>query len=128
MKEWKMNSKFFLPVLLEEKPDSIILDSYYVTFKYMKTLRRYSKLIYIDDVLSFPYPADMLINYNIYATGKQYTDLYVNSELPKLLLGYGHVPLREEFQTGKVIGIRNDVKIFCSLRVAQIPKELHSDL
>ena len=100
----------FLSILHEEKPESIILDSYYVTFKYMETLRRYSKLIYIDDVLSFPYPTDILINYNIYASEKQYADLYLNYELPKMLLGCGYVPLREEFQTSKVIGIRNDVK------------------
>lgn len=100
----------FLPILHEEKPDRLILDSYYVTKKYMETLMQYSKLIYIDDVFSFPYPTDILINYNIYASEKQYADLYVNCELPKMIIGCGYVPLREEFQAGKVIGIRNDVK------------------
>lgn len=99
-----------LPLLREEKPDRIILDSYYVTAKYMETIKQYSELVYIDDVLSFPYPADTLINYNIYACEKQYTDLYASRELPKMLLGCRYVPLRDEFQTGKVVEIKNDVK------------------
>lgn len=99
-----------LPLLSEENPDRIILDSYYVTARYLETLKQYSELVYIDDVLSFPYPVDTLINYNIYASEKQYTDLYSSRELPRMLLGCSYVPLRDEFQTGKVIEIKNDVK------------------
>lgn len=99
-----------LPLLCEEKPNSIILDSYFVTAKYMETIKQYSQLIYIDDVMSFPYPADVLINYNIYASKTQYTNLYLGRKMPKMLLGSRYVPLREEFQRGKVIEIKNDVK------------------
>lgn len=99
-----------LPLLCEEKPNSIILDSYFVTAKYMETIKQYSQLIYIDDVMSFPYPADVLINYNIYASKTQYANLYLGRKMPKMLLGSRYVPLREEFQRGKVIEIKNDVR------------------
>lgn len=99
-----------LPLLCEEKPNSIILDSYFVTAKYMETIKQYSQLIYIDDVMLFPYPADVLINYNIYASKTQYTNLYLGRKMPKMLLGSRYVPLREEFQRGKIIEIKNDVK------------------
>lgn len=98
-----------LPVLNEKNPDIILLDSYYVTYDYMNELRKYAKLVYIDDVLSFSYPVDVLINYNIYAKEEDYRKLYIHERVPHLLLGGTYVPLREEFQTGKTITVKKDV-------------------
>lgn len=90
--------------LCQYKPDIIIVDSYYVTANYLEQLRIYGKIVYIDDVLAFAYPADMLVNYNIYANRAEYETLYSenNTRMPELLLGTKYIPLREEFRLSQV--------------------------
>lgn len=100
----------FLPVLLKEKPDAVIMDSYYVTPYYMESVKNITKLVYIDDVLSFPYPTDILINYNIYASKTKYLKLYGGKKIPTMLLGCKYIPLRDEFQDGKAIKIKPTVE------------------
>ena len=76
----------------QKRPKLVILDSYYVTPKYMETLKKAVPLLYIDDLNAFDYPADFVLNYNVYGpeilypTGKVY------------FLGPKYVPLRKEFQ------------------------------
>lgn len=84
-------------------PVALFVDSYYVTNVYLDALRKLMKrigspLVYIDDVLSFSYPCDILINYNIYAAELDYRILYMKKEIPRLLLGTRYAPLRAEFQ------------------------------
>lgn len=80
---------------------SIILfvDSYFTTFKYLQALKQLAYVVYIDDVLEYPYPVDVLVNYNIFAEESAYRKLYKDSKvsLPKLLLGTRYVPLRKQF-------------------------------
>ena len=97
--------------LIEKKPKVIIVDSYYVTEKYLNTLLEIchsygGKLVYIDDILAFAYPCDYLINYNIFGPDKRsdYMDIYdkagygkTEEDYPKFLLGTDFLPLREEF-------------------------------
>ena len=110
-----------------EHPAAVFVDSYFVTAKYIEELKHMvnlkgfpsgaisdgsignmnhdisvnhsggGKLIYIDDVLFFPYPCDILINYNIYADESRYRTLYRDAVLPELLLGTAYAPLRREF-------------------------------
>lgn len=110
-----------------EHPAAVFVDSYFVTHEYLKELRHvvnllgnvspavtdgtitdtnsiiptdhigYVKLIYIDDVLAFPYPCDILLNYNIYADEEEYRNLYKDTVVPELLLGTLYAPLRKEF-------------------------------
>ncbi len=90
-------------IIRELSPELLILDSYYVTEKYMTGIRDIVRLAYIDDVAAFAYPADVLINYNIFADEDKYRNLYSNAScgLPRLLLGPQYAPLRKEFsQTG----------------------------
>lgn len=86
-------------ILRQEKPDYIIVDSYYVTAEYLSCLRQYGKLAYIDDIASFAYPVDVLINYNIYAFGINYHELYKREkiQIPLQIMGGSYVPLRSEF-------------------------------
>lgn len=100
------------PVLTQYQPDTVFIDSYYVTTDYLKRLRTYGKTVYLDDVLAFAYPADILINYNIYADRRDYESLYAGSgtETPRLLLGTKYVPLRREFQLRKVLPVRERVE------------------
>ena len=114
-------------IVEDEHPAAVFVDSYFVTTEYLNALKRMvnhvsdasmaisdevsvdtdhempaehsggGKLIYIDDVLSFPYPCDILLNYNIYADEGEYRNLYKGTVLPELLLGTTYAPLRKEF-------------------------------
>jgi len=94
-------------IIDDEQPVALIMDSYFVTDSYLGKIRQAmhavgGRLIYIDDVLSFPYPCDTLINYNIYADEEAYVELYAGYSLPEMLLGTDYAPLRSEF--GSAVG------------------------
>lgn len=90
------------------KPSVFFVDSYYVNDFYLSSLHSTcsitgAKLVYMDDILSFPYSCDVLINYNIYGLEKEreYEELYKKAndlKVPRLLLGTSYAPLRKEFQ------------------------------
>ncbi|MBR2122921.1 MAG: hypothetical protein IJ930_08380 [Lachnospiraceae bacterium] len=89
---------------LEEGHDAapygaVLLDSYLTSYGAMAGLAKMTKLICMDDTLPYRYPADMIINYNIYAQEMPYTDVYTDGE--KLLLGSRYVPLRPAFRQRK---------------------------
>lgn len=88
-----------LRIIGEEKITLLMIDSYYVTEYYLWELRRYTQLVYIDDLNTFLYPVDLLINYNIYSSQLDYEKCYKRAGLfTKFLLGCEYVPLREEFR------------------------------
>ena len=91
-----------IPVWEELAPsidaDLIIVDSYFVTPTYLTYLKdNIGRVCYLDDVLSFPYPTDILINYNAYANLTDYQELYEGREAPEFLLGVEYAPLRSSF-------------------------------
>lgn len=76
-----------------------LIDSYFVTAKYLERLSNYSRIVYMDDLLSFPYAVDALINYSVFADVGRYRELYMETgRKPKFLLGGDYIPLREEFE------------------------------
>lgn len=90
-------------IICETMPIAMFVDSYFVTVSYLNDLHSICaingvKLAYVDDVIAFPYSCDVLLNYNIYASAEKYTDLYRDTELPRLALGTAYTPLRGEFQ------------------------------
>lgn len=88
---------FLLPMLEEKRPDLLLVDSYFVTPYYLEQVGNYTKTAYVDDTFLFPYPVDVVINYNIYGEGLPYEE----KALPRnkeFLLGCDYVPLREEFR------------------------------
>ncbi len=89
-------------VLLNENADWLIVDTYFATDEYFKELKKIVKTAYFDDVYSFPYDVDVLINYNIYASKEDYESLYKGNNLPRLILGPKYAPLRKEFAEGKI--------------------------
>lgn len=93
------------------KPTVIIVDSYSVTEKYFKLIRRYAVIFYIDDVRKFPYSVDAIINYNASANIFDYPSYYKTAqiELPQLFLGERFAPLRKEFQNLKELSTRVQV-------------------
>lgn len=84
---------------LLQRNTSILVDSYYVTEKYLAALKSRITTIYMDDIYAFSYPVDMLINYNIYGEEMGYEKDAAFADT-KLLLGTEYVPLREEFAAG----------------------------
>ena len=84
----------------------LIVDSYYVTEKYLRELGqmrfgddRTSRLVYVDDLASFAYPVDVLVNYGFYADRAVYEALYQETkvDMPEFILGPEYAPLRKVF-------------------------------
>lgn len=82
----------FLPLLGERRPQGVILDSYFVTPEYMSAVRAKAPLAYIDDLNRFDYPADIVVNSNLYGESAGYPPGKV------YLLGPQYAPLRKQFQ------------------------------
>lgn len=89
--------------------DRLLIDSYYVTEKYLHTLKEYVTLTYIDDMMSFAYPVHRVINYALYASSEAYDVLYAGKEKPEYMLGARYAPLRKEFEEKRIV-INNSVK------------------
>lgn len=81
-------------------PEMVIVDSYFVSKEYLRALKEIARLIYIDDLATFAYPVDVLINYNAYAPDIDYKRLYrkANIAMPVTILGIEYVPLRDMFR------------------------------
>ncbi len=88
-----------LQELTQRADIAILVDSYYVTEKYLAALKKRITTIYMDDIYAFSYPVDMLINYNIYGEEMGYEKDAAFADT-KLLLGTKYVPLRAEFTVG----------------------------
>lgn len=79
------------------QPDCMVIDSYQVTPAYLRALRSMTKTVYLDDLNRFPCPADVVVNYNLFASKQEYKKRYHGTGA-RLLLGPAYAPLREEFQ------------------------------
>lgn len=93
-----------MQIIDDEQPVTLIVDSYFVTESYLGRLKQTVNIVggrqvYIDDILSFPYPCDTLINYNIYADEEAYKELFRGYSIPDVLLGTDYAPLRSEFRS-----------------------------
>lgn len=85
-------------LIRKEEIQLLLIDTYFVTERYLETLKRYTKTAYIDDLEKFAYPVDFLINYSIYADQKDYDKLYAHADQKLVfLLGTEYAPLRNEF-------------------------------
>ena len=71
----------------------LLLDSYYITEKYLNTVGNFAKTAYIDDLQLFDYPVDLLINYDIAPDSL----LPCHPKAKKVLLGVSYTPLRRQF-------------------------------
>ena len=79
---------------LSKNKSWILVDSYYVTASYLEALKELGQVAYLDDLVSFPYPADCIVNYDILKNSKP--DCYNMAAL--CLLGADYAPLRLQFQ------------------------------
>ena len=85
-----------------------LLDSYFVTPKYLTSLKEDIKTAYIDDLQLFDYPVDLVINYDVIPPEKLsvYEAAYRQSGMR--LLGPSYTPLRPQFQNIDYC-VRNEV-------------------
>lgn len=83
----------FKKVIEDTRAEVVLVDSYYVSENYLRSIKQWTKIYYIDDVNAFKYPVDGLINYNIYGENLGYS----KDDYKELYLGTKYAPLRDEF-------------------------------
>ena len=82
-------------VIKEQEIKLILLDSYFVTPKYFKELKKLAKVAYIDDLDAFAYECEALINYGAFFDKNEYKAR--QNLAKKHFLGSEFAPLRAEF-------------------------------
>lgn len=76
------------------KADSwLFVDSYFVTKHYLTEVGKLCKVAYLDDMVAFAYPVDLIINYDVTTEPACY------GKAAHSLLGAAYTPLREQFQS-----------------------------
>lgn len=88
------NSSFVKPI--------IFIDSYFVTEHYFASLSNFAKVAYMDDLRSFDYKIDLVVNYDVIPPSKrqEYELSYTNAGVS--LLGAEYTPLRSQFQNQEI--------------------------
>ena len=99
-------------IIIKFKPKLLIIDSYYVTEKYLTDLGAKTHLVYFDDMNVRRWNVDVLINYNIIASVFDYT--WYEGTKTKLLLYPKYAPLRDEFKNSPKHEIKNVSDILIS--------------
>lgn len=84
-------------IIKEQKIKLILLDSYFVTPKYFKELKKLAKVAYIDDLDAFAYECEALINYGAFFDKNEYKAR--QNLAKKHFLGSEFAPLRAEFHS-----------------------------
>lgn len=110
-KEKDDEAEMLIKLIKEKEIDTLLLDSYEVTEIYMEKLNKEVKLIYIDDMNMFKYPADVIVNYTYNTDLSLYKD---RNYAEKVIFGLGskYIPLREEFSKSSIEIKENVENIF----------------
>ncbi len=90
-------------VLLTDKVEVLLVDSYEASEEYFEKLHQCVKLVYMDDLCRFPYDVDMIVNYAVCDCKMRYNAFEWKKE-PLMLTGLAYTPLREEFSD---IGVKS---------------------
>ena len=80
----------------------ILVDSYYVTEAYFQSLNQVASVAYMDDLRSFDYDVDLVINYDVIPPSKEEEYKQAYTKAKTCLLGAAYTPLREQFQNQSV--------------------------
>lgn len=83
-------------LIKEKKPELLLIDSYYVTEKYLKTASSMVQTAYMDDLNETCWDVDYLINYNVFADILDYS--WYKETRTNLFLNPQYAPLRDEFK------------------------------
>lgn len=87
----------FSDFIIKNNISLVIIDSYFVTEEYLSALSAIVKTVYIDDLNSFIYPVDTVINYTALFNADDYAAQY-NKSKTKIYYGSKYTPLRSEFR------------------------------
>lgn len=90
------NMESELPLWGNWEPDVILVDSYYVTDRYLEGLRNLSPVVLLDDMAQHAYPVTAVVNYNAFAQQAVYAKLYQGTET-MYYVGSSYIPVREQF-------------------------------
>lgn len=89
--------------LLQMHPGTVLVDSYFITEKYLRHLQSLTKVAYMDDIRAFDYPVDLLINYDCFTPSmKTECEKTIYSNASSCLLGAEYAPLRPQFMDAKI--------------------------
>lgn len=84
---------------LMKRHNILVVDSYYVTEKYLKAVSRLASVLLLDDMGERAWSVDGILNYNAFAEPEYYRSLYAAaSKEPLYGIGSSFVPLRSQFQ------------------------------
>ena len=111
--EWtEMEQEPIKDIISFYHPSLLLVDSYFVTEKYLSAVSALTRTAYIDDMNVSRWNVDYLIDYNIFGPTLDYSS-YKNTRT-KLLLGPVYAPLRPEFRNMPVHIIKPVSDIFIS--------------
>lgn len=85
-----------------------LLDSYFVTSKYLDALKGQIKTAYLDDLQLFDYSVNLVINYDVIPPERMAAYKAAYKQAEKTLLGPAYTPLRPQFQNIDYC-VRNEV-------------------
>ncbi len=94
-------------LIADRHVEMMLIDSYFVSEEYMKTVSKMTKTAYIDDLHAAIWSCSVLIDYAVYYDLFDYQKEYPDT---KLLLGCNYAPLRKEFKDLPVKQISKTVK------------------
>ncbi len=78
-------------ILSSHNVSCLLVDSYFVSQKYLSAMSQICRTAYMDDLQAFDYPVDIAVNYDIIVD----RDFYKSAGL--VLAGGAYAPLREQF-------------------------------
>ena len=81
-------------IIKKENIECMLIDSYWITAKYMDAVSRLTKTAYIDDLHETIWSCEAIINYAVYSDLFDYEKEYPGKQL---LLGCDYFPLRKEY-------------------------------
>lgn len=87
----------FCRYLSYSNTNTVLLDSYFVTEEYLSRISMHVNVCYIDDLDTFVYPVNTLINYSLQCDRDYESRYRTRGYDTKFLLGCKYIPLREEF-------------------------------
>ncbi len=96
--------EIFKTLIKENSPNLVFIDTYFVTEKYLIEITKFVKTLYLDDLNSFDYPVDAILNYSVYANNFNY------NKNKTLFLGTAYTALRDEFIKAKPITINKKIR------------------
>ena len=94
-------------LIKEQNIENLLIDSYFVTPKYMEEISRATKTAYIDDLHERIWDAGIIINYAVYCDLFDYRKEYPSAGL---LLGTDYFPIRSEYRDASKIKINDSLQ------------------